>query len=95
MSVDYPEPVELNTQIRTLKPSDTAGGVIQTSAVYFSVAVMVQKWLLFLMYEQGTQETSSERIIQFPLFCWQTYCLVITIKSLSTDKITSDLPFKQ
>lgn len=50
MSVDYPEPVEINTQIRTIrKPSDTAGGEIQTSAVYLSVTIMVQKWLLFLM----------------------------------------------
>lgn len=35
MSVDYPEPVELNIQIRTLRnPSDVAGGEIQASAEY-------------------------------------------------------------
>lgn len=57
MSVDYPEPVELNTQIRTLrKPSDIAGGEIKTSAVYLSVTVMVQTWLLFLVVGMGDSE---------------------------------------
>lgn len=36
MSVDYPEPVELNIQIRTIRKCSDTGGEIQTSAVYLS-----------------------------------------------------------
>jgi len=37
MSVEHPEPVELNTWIRTIRRcSGTAGGEIRTSAVYSS-----------------------------------------------------------
>lgn len=59
MLVEYPELVELNIQIRTIrKCSDTAGGKFKLQQCICSVIIMVQNWLLFLTQEQRTEKTS-------------------------------------